>query len=229
MYTEEEIDKMQKSKSYWDRNDPNYKQINDDVSSWYKEHYKDKKEDDDKENQSSSKEEKSNEMMEERESSALYKKNESIQPQVPEILPKIPSKEGIKKATNSAVTTANDPISELKQQVLAAYDMTKNYFDMKRDRTKNADDYFHCKANYEATQRGESGEQFAKKWGDRKEIVDLFRNILLKNMGFYDAFMDYLHDTAVNQEGRQRAKNNVYSSAKEACASYRVKGINEKY
>ena len=51
----------------------------------------------------------------------------------------------------------------------------------------------------------------------------------MKNMGFYDAFLDYLHDTAVNQGGRQRAQNDVYSSAKEACAIYRVKGINEKY
>ena len=44
-------------------------------------------------------------------------------------------------------------INKLKQVAEALRDMNRNYWDMKRDNTINADDYFHCKANYEATSR----------------------------------------------------------------------------
>lgn len=231
MYTEEEIYKMQKSKSYWDRNDLNYKQINDDVSSWYKEHYGTKE----KENESDQKEKTSNEL-EEKQVVPPKKEGKSHQEisiiDVPskEELPIITKEKSVEPKLHQQTDNENNNLmDELKQQMLAAYDMTKNYFDMKRDNTKKADDYFHCKANYEATKRGKYGENFASKWGDRKELVDLFRNILFKNMGFYDAFIDYLHDTVVNAEGRQKSKNDVYLSGKEACAPYRVKGINGKY
>ena len=32
-------------------------------------------------------------------------------------------------------------------------DMYGNYYDMKIDNTEKADDYFHCKANFEAAQK----------------------------------------------------------------------------
>lgn len=87
----------------------------------------------------------------------------------------------------------------VKQAALAAYDMSKNYFDMKKDNTIKADDYFHCKANYEATKRGVIGEKFAQKVGDAKELVDYYKNILIKNKNW--AHKDYYHDRAVNERG----------------------------
>lgn len=120
-------------------------------------------------------------------------------------------------------------LERFKQQIQAAYDMTKNYFQMQWDSTIGGDDYFHCKANYEATERGKAGEEFAQKWGNIKEYVDFFRNILEKGLTLGDAFQDLKHDITINADGRQLAKDGVYSSSKEACDKYRVNGINEKY
>ena len=38
------------------------------------------------------------------------------------------------------------------------------------------DDYFHCKANYEATSRGSIGEKVAEKLGNAKENFDYYYN-----------------------------------------------------
>lgn len=65
---------------------------------------------------------------------------------------------------------------KLKQAAQAINDMNRNYWDMKRDNTIKADDYFHCKANYEATSRGRIGEKVAKKLGDAKEEFDYYYN-----------------------------------------------------
>ena len=64
-----------------------------------------------------------------------------------------------KKITLPIYLTLQDA-ERFKQQIQAAYDMTKNYFQMQWDSTIGGDDYFHCKANYEATKRGEAGEEF---------------------------------------------------------------------
>ncbi len=60
------------------------------------------------------------------------------------------------------------------QQVAGAGDMVRNYIDMKRDNTIKGDDYFHCKANYEAAQRGKIGENIAEKLGNAKEEFDFW-------------------------------------------------------
>ena len=118
---------------------------------------------------------------------------------------------------------------KLKQAAQAFKDMNKNYWDMKRDNTINADDYFHCKANYEATQRGNIGEKIAKRIGNAKEEFDYYYNQAWKGLSPLEASKDKLHDKKVNEIGRQRAKSGLYSSSKEGCRSFRVKGINEKY
>ena len=61
---------------------------------------------------------------------------------------------------------------KLRQVAQAVRDMNRNYWDMRRDNTIGADDYFHCKANFEATQRGPVGERVAEKLGDTKENFD---------------------------------------------------------
>ena len=50
----------------------------------------------------------------------------------------------------------------VRQAVGAIKDMNRNYWDMKRDNTIGNDDYFHCKANYEAADRGDLGRSIAQ-------------------------------------------------------------------
>ena len=115
------------------------------------------------------------------------------------------------------------------RQVLGAIkDMTQNYFDMKRDNTIGNDDYFHCKANYEAANRGNLGRSVARWLGNKKEDFDYYKN-QLRGLTPIEASFDRIHDRKVNEIGRQRAQSGLYSNSKEACNSFRVKGINEKY
>ncbi len=119
---------------------------------------------------------------------------------------------------------------EMADQIMGAIkDLKRNYYDMKKDNTVGADDYFHCKANFEATQYGEYGELIAEVLGDLKERSDYFKNRLIKGISAVDAYADYLHDKDVNLQGRQQAKNKLYKNAKEGCKYHRVKGINNVY
>ena len=59
-------------------------------------------------------------------------------------------------------------IDKLKEVAQAVRDLNRNYWDMRRDNTVGGDDYFHCKANYEATSRGSIGEKVAEKLGNAK-------------------------------------------------------------
>ena len=126
----------------------------------------------------------------------------------------------------------NNPVAQqnpLQQVVGAIGDMVGNYVDMKRDNTVKGDDYFHCKANYEAAQRGAIGETVAEKLGNTKENFDFWDNQLRKRLSYMDAYKDRLHDRTINQIGRQKAKSGLYRNSREACYPYRVEGINEKY
>ena len=116
----------------------------------------------------------------------------------------------------------------IKQIFGAIGDMTQNYFDMKRDNTIGNDDYFHCKANYEAANRGDIGRSIAKWLGNKKEDFDYYKN-QFRGLTPLKASIDKIHDKNVNEIGRQRAQSGLYSNSKEACHSFRVSGINEKY
>jgi len=115
------------------------------------------------------------------------------------------------------------------QRFGAFADLNRNYWDMKRDRTIGGDDYFHCKANYEAADRGDIGRGIAERWGNRKEDFDFWDNIIRKGLTAREAALDKIHDRNVNKIGRQRAQSGLYSNSREACSSFRVKDINEKY
>ena len=116
------------------------------------------------------------------------------------------------------------------QQVTGALqDMSRNYFDMRRDNTVGADDYFHCKANYEAASRGTWGEATTQIVGDAKERVDYFKNRIYKRLDYADALADFWHDKDVNEQGRRLVRNPLYSNSKDACQYQRVKDINERY
>lgn len=125
--------------------------------------------------------------------------------------------------------TRKNLLSGTQEFGMALTDLYKNYKDMKKDGTMRGDDYFHCKANYTASQRGAVGERTAQFVGDIKEEVDYFKNRIFRNISAENAYTDYLHDKDVNLQGRQLAKNPLYRNAKDACRYHRVKGINEKY
>ena len=116
------------------------------------------------------------------------------------------------------------------QQVTGALqDMSRNYFDMRRDNTVGADDYFHCKANYEAASRGTWGEATAQIVGDAKESIDYWDNQFRKGLTLKQAAVDRIHDKEINKIGRQSAQTGLYSNSRDACNLFRVNGVNEKY
>ena len=116
----------------------------------------------------------------------------------------------------------------VRQAVGAIKDMNRNYWDMKRDNTIGNDDYFHCKANYEAADRGDLGRSIAQWLGDKKEDFDYYKN-QLRGLSALEASLDIIHDRNVNKIGRQRAQSGLYSNSRDACESFRVKGINDDY
>ncbi len=91
------------------------------------------------------------------------------------------------------------------------------------------DDYFHCKANYEATSRGSIGEKVAERLGNAKENFDYYYNQAWKGLSKQEAHKDRIHDRTVNKTDRQREKSCLYKNSKEGCNSFRVRGINDKY
>ena len=116
----------------------------------------------------------------------------------------------------------------VRQAVGAIKDMNRNYWDMKRDNTIGNDDYFHCKANYEAADKGDLGRSIAQLLGDKKEDFDYYKN-QLRGLSALEASLDRIHDRNVNKIGRQRAQSGLYSNSRDACESFRVKGINDDY
>ena len=116
----------------------------------------------------------------------------------------------------------------VRQAVGAIKDMNRNYWDMKRDNTIGNVDYFHCKANYEAADRGDLGRSIAQWLGDKKEDFDYYKN-QLRGLSALEASLDRIHDRNVNKIGRQRAQSGLYSNSRDACESFRVKGINDDY
>ena len=113
----------------------------------------------------------------------------------------------------------------VRQAVGAIKDMNRNYWDMKRDNTIGNYDYFHCKANYEG---GDLGRSIAQWLGDKKEDFDYYKN-QLRGLSALEASLDRIHDRNVNKIGRQRAQSGLYSNSRDACESFRGKGINDDY
>ena len=135
----------------------------------------------------------------------------------------------VQKYNQEVLNSINQQQSPWQQVTGAITDMSRNYFDMKQDNTVGADDYFHCKANYEAANRGPWGAATAQFIGDAKEATDYWDNQLRKGLSSTQAALDRLHDREINKIGRQSAQTGLYSNSREACNIYRVKGINDKY
>ncbi len=101
---------------------------------------------------------------------------------------------------------------------------------MKRDWTKHGDDYFHCKANFEAAKRGPVETDIANVINIAKESFDFLHNIMRKGLSVSEAIEDFNHDMSVDNYGLFRGLNaQADEDAREACRRYRVRGINPRY
>jgi hypothetical protein len=106
-------------------------------------------------------------------------------------------------------------------------DFIKNYEDMRSANTIGADKYFHCKANYEASQRGWSGLAAANFMSNMREAGNMAVDTFKKGVG--RTVRDVADDQKANKYGRDAARAGNFSSASEACSIFRPKGLNDKY
>lgn len=118
------------------------------------------------------------------------------------------------------VKDAQNPAMQIGQ---AIKDMSDEYDLMKSHNYKNLDDYYHCKANYNAASHGIFGNVTANVLGTGKEVFDLLRNVLYKKMPVEAAQKDMQNDLTVNRIGRDRARSCLGISAQDACSDYRDK------
>ncbi|MCB1650752.1 MAG: hypothetical protein KDI46_01735 [Alphaproteobacteria bacterium] len=100
-------------------------------------------------------------------------------------------------------------------------DFIRNRKDMIEADTIDADKYFHCKANYEAAERGQVSSFIADALSMGREIYGQ----VIKN----DPLTDMVEDQKANRYGRKAARSGKYKSASEACATFRPKALDEKY
>ncbi len=135
--------------------------------------------------------------------------------------------DGVIKPDGPTQAKIKEKLGAVKESAGAFGDFVKNFYDLKKSNTINADKYFHCKANYEATQRGWSGEKTASSLSDFRE--DMFKAHEIRRHGREAVEKDQNTDQKANHYGRSAAKSGKYSSAEEACAIYRPKGLDEKY
>ncbi len=86
-----------------------------------------------------------------------------------------------------------------------------NYIDMRNAGIIGGDKYFHCKANCEAVQRGEGGQNATQCISDSREWVG--RNVK----------GDEYSDSTADQEA------NHYGDCRKMCAPYRPNGLPSRY
>jgi RHS repeat-associated protein len=101
----------------------------------------------------------------------------------------------------------------------AAKDFIDNYNDMRNANTIGADQYFHCKANCEAAQRGVAGENTANMISEAREQVD--EHIKGDSPAACNA------DRRANEQGRE-GRNRKRSCAS-VCASLRPLALGPQY
>ncbi len=115
-------------------------------------------------------------------------------------------------------TTNNNPV---KQTIGAVFDLGKNWLDMVNANTLDADKYFHCKGNCEASQRGLAGEFSSTILSDAREYYQMH---IKRPRETLKAAME---DQEANIYGR--TNKDEHQSCRNVCQKYRVRGMNEKY
>ncbi|WP_459873990.1 hypothetical protein, partial [Endothiovibrio diazotrophicus] len=116
-------------------------------------------------------------------------------------------------------TTAGDPY--IGDMIGGAGDFLNNYSDMRDANTIGGDKYFHCKANCEAAQRGEGGQDAAQCISDSREWVD--QNIK------GDPASASAADQVANHYGRSQGAANTGGSCSQICAPFRPNGLPPQY
>ncbi len=88
-------------------------------------------------------------------------------------------------------------------------------------------EYFHTKANCEATQLGKVGEQVATILGYIRELGDFPKEILFKGQSIKDAFEHSIHDLEINEQGRKLGRENPDKNPEDIIII--PEGLPEKY
>jgi hypothetical protein len=114
-----------------------------------------------------------------------------------------------------------EKINENEKAGNAFMDFKRNFEDMNATRLEGGDKYFYCKANYEAASRGWVGKMTSKILSDVKEMKDMYIDA--------DPSIESQTDQIANYHGREAVLSGKYTSAKEACAIFRPKGLDDKY
>lgn len=104
-----------------------------------------------------------------------------------------------------------------------------NFTEMKDAATKNADKYFHAKANCEAAQRGLLGEIIAEALSNFREFIDSFRNIKEKHLSIEASLKDIEEDQDANREGRNLGHRHPLIDAYDLLKHRIPKGFPERY
>lgn len=134
--------------------------------------------------------------------------------------------DGIVKPKGPTEEKIKEKLTKDKKAGNAFGDFKRNRDNMIEARTKGADKYFHCVANYEAAERGWLGDIAASTLSTVREVSQspkIFKD------GFIETTSNAIKDHKANRHGRNKARSKQYRSAKEACAIFRPKGLNEKY
>ena len=100
-------------------------------------------------------------------------------------------------------------------------DFYQNYQDMRDANTIGGDKYFHCKANCEAAQRGDGGQDAAECISDAREWAD--ENIKGDSSKASEA------DQIANQWGRSQGSANPGASCSSICKVFRPNGLPPQY
>ena len=132
--------------------------------------------------------------------------------------------DGIIKPDGPTQEKINDRLKKDKNSGNIFQDFWKNYKDMREADFIGADKYFHCKANYEASQRSWVA---AKIISDEKETLWSPKEVI--ENGLRAAIKDSAEDQEANRDGRTAARSGRYISARDACEIYRPEGLDEKY
>lgn len=127
-----------------------------------------------------------------------------------------------------------EKLNEIKQIYGAVESFKHNYQDLREANTKNADKYFHAKANCEAAQYGKTGAGVGKILSDIRENTDLIKNKYKKKkngarMTNEEILADYIEDQDANTYGRLKGLQNPQGECKILINKYRPNGLNDKY
>lgn len=128
--------------------------------------------------------------------------------------------------------TIEELISDLSQVIGTFSDFVDNWEKMKEINKETyhvgTPEYYHAKANCEAAQRGEIGEQTAIILGEIREFTDYYKDIYIKGQTAEQASYNNDYDLSQNKAGRVLGKENSDKSCDEVLKDKKPKNLPEK-